>query len=228
MAFTEAKHGALVPERLVLHQHDYRYKLSQPQDREVTVSPKFRELLKHLPTSPSCIEDSAGQQKTARFEEETPPVTSHQSDANNHRARHVPIVVTQSIIESVLRNFPDSSVSPEPQPRSGFQSTLIESTQSAKQLRRPRHIPIVIPAYAQPHCLLPPTPSSSDCETLRFFPDTPKSCEFKTFQSLPLVTRGPTPPSVMSRPTTSSSRTSTFDSSVSPPPPPPQKTGAPK
>ena len=219
MVFTEAEQGALVPQQLTPHNKYHSHEGLQPPKKELTLLPKVQELVQHSSSSGSSKDSPTSQQTIVWTEKDPVSTVSYQAQANSRRPRHVPIVITPSIIESVLRNIPDSSGLPERQRRPSSKDTVTEPNQAFRRLQRPRHIPIVIPAFAQPHCLLPPTPSSSGCDTLQFFPETPKGSECGKVRLLPPIERGLTPPPNMSRPTTSTSRTSTLDSSVSPPSP---------
>ena len=129
-----------------------------------------------------------------------------------HRPRHVPIVIPTNVIGSVLKENPTSHepIIPYPQtitrtsPRLTYDFTK-EERLVTRRYQRPRHIPIVIPAFAQPQGLLPPTPPDSADNTPRASVQKPHSCE-QFFTD-------------MSRPTTSGSRTSTMDSNASGPSP---------
>ncbi|MCJ1288882.1 hypothetical protein MMC34_000413 [Xylographa carneopallida] len=139
-----------------------------------------------------------------------PPLIEQHPALRRNIPKHVPIVITQGIIESVLRDLPDSSDSVGnaefPIPPSlylkGLQGNFSPESQA---LQRPRHIPIVIPDFARPYGPFPPTPSSSEYST-------PRPSGFSP-------TEPPSPPLTMSRPPTSASRTSTLDSTVSAPSP---------
>ncbi|KAI4138068.1 MAG: hypothetical protein L6R39_006985, partial [Caloplaca ligustica] len=136
----------------------------------------------------------------------TSPNVSPTSSYRQRNPRHVPIVISQSVIDSVLKGLPDS-----PDSARGGTSTYqpsadgyqlpghLVNTRSA--VNRPRHIPIVIPNFAQPRCVLPPTPASSNHTTPRASLKAPYSCTH--------IFAG------MSRPTTSGSRSSTLDSNAS-------------
>ena len=82
------------------------------------------------------------------------------------KPRHVPIVITQGLIASVLKGLPDSPEFLEGDDRGEVQNTYenLENSTSLYQpvTTRPRHIPIVIPDFAQPYNPFPlPTPPSS-------------------------------------------------------------------
>ena len=135
----------------------------------------------------------------------TPAATPSISPTGSWRQRnpkHVPIIITQSVIESVLKGLPAS-----PDSEKGGKSTKrspLDGVYKSENLlnrsgeNRRRHIPIVIPDFAQPKENLPPTPTGSEDSTLRPLPKSPYSCTHIF--------------SDMSRPTTSGSRASTLDS----------------
>ncbi|KAL9610165.1 MAG: hypothetical protein Q9167_005119 [Letrouitia subvulpina] len=131
------------------------------------------------------------------------------SDQRPHKPKHVPIVITQDIIDSVLKHLPDSPDSLDNSGQGLLPSPIrVEESKentSPGSVRRPRHIPIIIPSFAQPYGIFPPTPSSPEKETARLPSNSPFSCS----SVLP----------DMSRPTTSGSRTSTLDSNASAPSP---------
>lgn len=132
---------------------------------------------------------------------------SRQSSVSKRRPRHVPIVLSHNIITSVLSGLPDSPKSQESERRSSSPSTSGSEKNKTSSIssQKARHIPIIIPAFAQPHGVLPPTPSISENNTPRASPKSPFSCE-QIYMN-------------MSRPPTSDSRTSTLDSNVSVPSP---------
>ena len=139
-----------------------------------------------------------------------PTRSTYEAEPKKGRAKHVPIRITPAVIQSVLRDLPPSPTSFED--TSSFSYTPAHargnsetSRESGQPPNRPRHIPIVIPYFAQPRCtVFPPTPSTSADSTPKASPK-PHSCE-------PYYSN-------MSRPTTSGSRTSTLDSNVSAPSP---------
>lgn len=144
-----------------------------------------------------------------------PVRTTLEGLSKKRKPRHVPIVITPSVIQSVLKDLPPSPTSldnsPEQSPLLTQDSGDDRESSKAGHSRRPRHIPIVIPYFAQPRCtVFPPTPSTSADSTPRASPK-PYSCEAYY----------PT----MSRPTTSGSRTSTLDSNTSAPSPDQISTG---
>ena len=135
-----------------------------------------------------------------------------ETGSNKHRPRHVPIVIPPNVIGSILKDNPTSQepVIPYPQtitrtsPRLTYDIHKVERLVTRKY-QRPRHIPIVIPAFAQPEGLFPPTPPDSANNTPRASVQKPHSCE-QFFVD-------------MSRPNTGGSRTSTTDSNASGPSP---------
>ena len=150
----------------------------------------------------------------------SPPIeTTHPAHAcpseaslSKQRPRHVPIVIPPNVIGSVLKKNPTlhEPIIPYPQTITRTSPRLTYNLQKEEPLvttryHRPRHIPIVIPAFAQPQGLLPPTPPDSADNTPRASVQKPHSCE-QFFTD-------------MSRPTTSGSRTSTIDSNASGPSP---------
>ncbi|KAL8730849.1 MAG: hypothetical protein Q9166_003776 [cf. Caloplaca sp. 2 TL-2023] len=135
----------------------------------------------------------------------TTPSGSPTGSCRQQNPRHVPIIITQSVIDKVLKGLPDSPDSAKGG-RSSDQSRLDEAHSSEvhvnkRQENRPRHIPIVIPDFAQPRDVRPSTPASSEHSTLRPHLKSPYSC-MHIFSD-------------MSRPTTSGSRASTLDSEIS-------------
>ncbi|KAL8857926.1 MAG: hypothetical protein Q9178_005545 [Gyalolechia marmorata] len=133
----------------------------------------------------------------------TTPSTSPTGSWKQRNPRHVPIIITQSVIESVLKGIPDSPDSAKggrSKRQSPFNGVLNPEGLVNTWGNRPRHIPIVIPDFAQPQDVLPPTPTGSDHSTLRPLPKSPYSCTHIF--------------SDMSRPTTSGSRASTLDSEI--------------
>jgi len=182
---------------------------NQPDDSRNTVVPlKLRSLAKRLSSSHSS--DHPSSQYTTPTRTRLPsPSLAEQPALPRSRPRHVPIIITPSVVESVLRDLPDS-----PDSEDGHGGPVVPSVYRKLeghidlgiQLRkRPRHIPIIIPEFARPYGCFPPTPSNSECSTP---------------QLLGSALSGPsTLPLKMARPATSGSRTSTLDSSVSAPSP---------
>lgn len=119
-------------------------------------------------------------------------------------ARHVPIVISQNVIGSVLKELPGSFSSPncdwETSLSTQNQIPIVEPDSPLSFALRPRHIPIVIPNFAHPDGEFPSLPSRRSYPR-KATPTTPYSCKL-------LFT-------TMSRPTTSgSSRTNTLDSNA--------------
>ena len=136
----------------------------------------------------------------------------YEAGFSKRRPRHVPIVIPPNVIGSVLKDNPtlQEPIIPYPQTITRTSPRLTYNFQKEEPLvtrryQRPRHIPIVIPAFAQPQGLFPPTPPNSADNTPRASVQKPHSCE-QFFTD-------------MSRPTTSGSRTSTIDSNGSGPSP---------
>ncbi|KAL8825582.1 MAG: hypothetical protein Q9191_004328, partial [Dirinaria sp. TL-2023a] len=134
---------------------------------------------------------------------------SYEPGFSKRKQRHVPILITQGVVDSVLHRLPDSPVSLGSDPRTSDSSTSEGQEEkkagSAAARRQQRHIPIVIPSFAQPKDNHQPTPTCNQSDTSGNSETKPYSC--KTFFP------------VMSRPNTSGSRTSTLDSSTSMPSP---------
>ncbi|MCJ1351533.1 MAG: hypothetical protein MMC33_001517 [Icmadophila ericetorum] len=194
----DAKSASLVPKALVLHK-SFQPGLPVQQGKEIGGTPKFRAFVKRLSLPKHSIQPSLFHQADLRRTGSLP--WNLYSELGSQRARHVPIIITQQVIDVVLKTQPDA----EPQggsTNSGPPSSEDLNTE-ARQARRPRYRPIVIPAFAQPYSPLPPSP-----------PYTKKPRP--PLLDLP-AKAPPTPPLTMSRPTTSTSRTSTLDSNTSPP-----------
>ena len=137
---------------------------------------------------------------------------SPEAGVSKHRPRHVPIVIPPNVIGSVLKHSPilEEPITPYPQTITRKSPRLTYNLQKEEPIvtttyKRARHIPIVIPAFAQPQDPFPPTPPDSADNTPRASVQKPHSCE-QFFTD-------------MSRPTTSGSRTSTIDSNASGPSP---------
>lgn len=127
----------------------------------------------------------------------------------NRRPRHVPLAISQDVIDIAAQRLPDSPISLGSERRTSDSSTSDTGTGrsvGAPETRHPRkHIPIVIPSFAQPSNQYPPTPISSVPNTPKASPSKPYSC--KSFYS------------TRSRPNTGESRVSTFDSNTTMPSP---------
>ena len=138
---------------------------------------------------------------------------SFEAGFSKRRPKHVPIVIPPAIINSVLKDLPLLYKHSEPvsplTPRGSFRLPYDFEKEEipvvTNSLPRPRHIPILIPAFAQPSGIFPPTPPGSGGSTPRASQTAPYSCNS-------LYTE-------MSRPTTSGSWTSTLDSNASAPSP---------
>lgn len=165
-------------------------------------SPKYRVFAKRL----FAFEDPQGSllsvQTNSWPERDSSSKDTNAPDHKHRQPRHVPIVISPSVIGAVLKNLPGSPKSqrcgrvtcssPIPQARAVKADSAWSSTQ------RPRHIPIVIPTFAQPHGVSVPAPQRIRRNTSRTSLKTQYSCKL-------LYT-------TMSRPTTSGSRTSAQDS----------------
>ncbi|KAI4239516.1 MAG: hypothetical protein LQ352_007793, partial [Teloschistes flavicans] len=160
-------------------------------------------------TSPQLLADSRllPLDSTAHSASSSLTSQSLQGSSSQRNPRHVPIVITRSVIDSVLKRIPDS-----PDSTKGGRATgqlLAEGAQEQEGVvhtslrKKPRHIPILIPDFAQPQSILPPSPVHSELRTPRASPNFQFSCT-------ELISK-------MSRPTTSGSRTSTLDSDISSP-----------
>ncbi|KAI4183198.1 MAG: hypothetical protein L6R41_005520, partial [Letrouitia leprolyta] len=163
--------------------------------------------LQHLADSRQSSQEKPQQwpSLTAPLTPATTPTLSPTGSYRQRNPRHVPIVITQSVIDSVLRGLPGS-----PDSTQGGRSNNRPFVHGAQQegdivdkhsVRRPRHIPIVIPDFAQPHNLPQPTSANGSPDTSQTPPKSPFSCTH-------IISK-------MSRPNTSGSRTSTLDSSAS-------------
>ncbi|MCJ1367324.1 hypothetical protein MMC16_006456 [Acarospora aff. strigata] len=128
---------------------------------------------------------------------------------NERRARHIPIIITPEIIQSVLKDLPDSPGTTldcdHPPSLPTTRETGRDKSAGIRPARRTRHVPIIIPEFAQPDGLFRQTPSTATDDSHSSSPD-------------------PVPPSrriqsTMSRPPTSAGRTSTMNSDVSAPSP---------
>ncbi len=142
-------------------------------------------------------------------QDKAPDLNTFGNGSRRQRPRHVPIIISQRVIQSVLRDFPDSPVSPDlsrqPNLVSISEGPQAKAGRSLESIHHPRHVPIVIPSFAQPHDIPLPSPLGSYHHTPQLSPTSPYSCKRFFF--------------AMSRPTTSGGRTSTMDSTVSAPSP---------
>ena len=94
------------------------------------------------------------------------------ASSGNLRQRHVPIIISQDHINSVLKSSHKNILVTPDSPNSGEFKSLRPSSgsssgsQPTKVTRpRPRYTPIQIPSFAQPHGPYPPTPVSSGFNT---------------------------------------------------------------
>ncbi|KAL8936351.1 MAG: hypothetical protein Q9211_004234 [Gyalolechia sp. 1 TL-2023] len=135
----------------------------------------------------------------------TSPTVSPTGSYRQRNPRHVPIIITQSVIDSVLKGPPDSPDSAQGGQSSNRPSVCDNQHEgvliNTRSVKRPRHIPIVIPDFAQPHNPLPPTPVNSSHSTLHAPPKSPYSCTH-------IISK-------MSRPNINGSKTSILDSTAS-------------
>ncbi|KAL6716521.1 hypothetical protein ACLMJK_006088 [Lecanora helva] len=133
---------------------------------------------------------------------------SNEAGSRSRRPRHVEVAIPHNVIASILREQPPSVRSSEPvalptpktTPRLIYDLIKEETLPITDISSRPKYRRIVIPAFAQPHGLFPPTPPSSA-------ESTPRASK------VPQHFCGATHD--MSRPNTSGSRTSTLDSNAS-------------
>ncbi|MCJ1375392.1 hypothetical protein MMC20_006627 [Loxospora ochrophaea] len=172
---------------------------------ETQAPQQFRALVKRFSLTRSSCDSSSSTHGRSALNTPSFAGIACEPGSREHKPRHVPIVITQDIIESVLRNLPNYSRSQESLNSTycsvvraeGFPGT---SRHQPPNRARPRHIPIVIPDF--------------DCST-DSFSSTLRSSETGTLRSSPKTSATATLLSKdMSRPTTSASRTSTLDSSA--------------
>lgn len=183
------------------------------QLEKTSPSTHFHFLARHFAPATNSPETPSSLQSAPSAYTSLPFAQSHEAGFSKRRPRHVPIIIPPNVIDSVLKDLPTSEKSTEPvllptpntTPRLTYDFTKNETPVVTKPSQRPRHIPIVIPRFANPHGLFPPTPPSSA-------ENTPRASEFAPHSCKSLFTN-------MSRPTTSGSRTSTLDSNVSAPSP---------
>lgn len=203
--------SALKPEvELTLNHYD---PFGSPVDKTSPQSQLHSIAKRFIPFSPLNVPDPRPGLPSPPIEHK-PLAQASPSDAgfSKPRPRHVPIVIPPDVIGSVLKEHPTlkEPIIPYPQTITRKSPRLTYDLQKEEPLvttryKRPRHIPIVIPAFAQPRGLFPPTPPDSANNTPRVSVQKPHSCE-QFFTD-------------MSRPTTSGSRTSTIDSNASGPSP---------
>ncbi|KAL8747031.1 MAG: hypothetical protein Q9190_001029 [Brigantiaea leucoxantha] len=144
-----------------------------------------------------------------RLDVRPPQQSSCKALSQPRKPRHVPIVITQDVINSVLKRLPDSPDSSDSDGLRYFHKNKDHQGEKGKgdlgAVRRPRHIPIVIPAFAQPYGAFSPASSTSETQTPQVSSDRP----FSWASCL----------SEMSRPPTSGSRISNVESNASAPSP---------
>ncbi|CAD6573096.1 MAG: hypothetical protein ASARMPRED_005863 [Alectoria sarmentosa] len=180
---------------------------TSPQNHLHSIAKRF------IPFSPlSCQDPRPGLPSPPIEHTPLAHASPYEAGFSKRRPRHVPIVIPPNVIGSVLKDnatlqepiipYPQTITRTSPRLTYNFQK---EEPLVTRRYQRPRHIPIVIPAFAQPQGLFPPTPPNSADNTPRASVQKPHSCE-QFFTD-------------MSRPTTSGSRTSTIDSNGSGPSP---------
>lgn len=179
------------------------------RNKVVRSEPKNRLFLKRRSSSEEIEDDLVPAQSDICPVSSSSVDSACERDCHKDRPRHVPIVISQTVIQAVLKEIPDSPKLSEFEWTTGSPSILKPTTFDVnghlRSVERPRHIPIVIPTFAQPHGTFPPSPLANYEDTHRESPTSPYSCKPFYF--------------AMSRPTTSGSRTSTLDSTNSAPSP---------
>lgn len=98
---------------------------------------------------------------------EPPPVPPSQDQSYSKRKpNHVPIVISEELKAAVQRALPDS---PETGDESPWKHTSFAQSiyyqRSSNTIQKPKHIPIVIPDFAQPYNPFPPSPPLSSGES---------------------------------------------------------------
>lgn len=139
------------------------------------------------------------------------------------KASHVPIVISQALIDRVSKDSPESKkpASSRESPGSSQRSSeeeQISLAEALKQPPRPRFKPIIIPTFAQPYSapqqqeLTPPLSASdtllplSSQLTWHIAPLTPTDSDCATPRASVIhIKAPPTPPKTMSRPNTGNS-----------------------
>ena len=166
---------------------------------------------RQLASASPSRESAASFQLSSHIHSSYSKAFSYEAGFSKRRPRHVPIIIPPNVLDAVLKELPASDkysrpISlPKPRaiPRLTYDFTKDEFFEPLTPVHRPRYIPIIIPNFAQPHGITPPTPPSSNESTPRVSQAAPHSCKLIL--------------SDMSRPTTSGSRTSTLDSDASAP-----------
>ena len=137
---------------------------------ESTEPPSYHNPFERLPSSRLLLGRSKSPDITIQTANTATPSPKLRSAYKKPIPRHVPIIITQNIIDAALKKLPDSPNSPKCDPPAKFSTTTLEIDGQPASLHRPerqRHIPIVIPEFAQPRGIFPPTPSESECSTPR-------------------------------------------------------------
>ncbi|MCJ1486414.1 hypothetical protein MMC06_006591 [Schaereria dolodes] len=177
--------------------------------KEVTNSPRFRALVKRLSLPRSSIERPLSQQIAFWLNDPFSLAVPYGPTSTKSSPRHVPIVITPSLIESVLIKSSGSAIPQESNRRSSLQSAVKAGESQVKPLtrsRRKRHIPIVIPAFAEPYGISPTAERKSP--GIYTPPYSPTAIGYPIY-----------PSKEMSQLVTSNDGTSTLDSNISPPSP---------
>ncbi|KAI9876381.1 MAG: hypothetical protein M1830_006640 [Pleopsidium flavum] len=173
------------------------------------ISPELQVFASRLPSQRLTTKRPVSLQSTLWPDKSISSEIIREVTYSKRKPRHIPIIITPGIIQSVLKDLPaspDASLNRERRP--GLPTVReIERDHpiGIKPARRTRHVPIVIPDFAQPHGLFPQTASSTRSEVHSTSPASVRSP--KALQAR------------MSRPPTSSGRTNTMDSNVSAPSP---------
>ncbi len=163
----------------------------------------------HLSPQRIVAKQSASLQTDLGPNKSTPPRRTGAAALDEPRAKHIPIVITPKIIQSVLKDSPDlpeASINcghPPHQPK--IPEAESDDSAGIKSARRKKHVAIVIPDFAQPEGLFPRTPPNAQVDG-------------HTIGQDPLRPRWRVQPD-MSRPPTSTGRSSTMNSDVSAPSP---------
>lgn len=194
MGLPDSREFGRVSSPEVVHGLEYSAFGRTPQEKSST--PNIHVFRRNFDPFETLIEHSPAENPSSTWPSRPPIFGGRKPELSKRKPRHVPIVITQEVIDTVLKSLPDSPVS-SGSPRRTSDSSSGE-TGVGKGLRAPalrnrkRHIPIVIPSFAQPKDLYPPTPTSTQPDTPKTSPSQPYSC--RSFYS------------IMSRPTTSESQ----------------------
>ena len=163
--------AAAAPHDFAIH-YNLPSRHSQSEQKHLKSQP-FTSLAKHFPSSQLLDHPSVN---LPLANDHPPTLPPRLCDENSfprlprRKPRHVPIVITQGLIASVLKGLPDSPDFDESSEANGTTNNyqyLGGSFRSHQPIvKRPRHIPIVIPDFAQPYNPFPlPTPPSSGDST---------------------------------------------------------------